>query len=176
MMDAIRIGIVGAGANTRLHHIPGFQALPNVEVVSVCNRTRESGERVAEEFGIPEVYDDWEELVEAEDTDAICIGTWPYLHCPVTLAALDEGKHVLTEARMAMNSGRSPRNAVGVFGELAAGDANCAGSDDAEVRSDDFGPYRGWVSWGRFWRWTCWVTEGHSSIGTVRFTGGRKGT
>ncbi len=104
MMDAIRIGIVGAGANTRLHHIPGFQALPNVEVVSVCNRTRESGERVAEEFGIPEVYDDWEELVEAEDTDAICIGTWPYLHCPVTLAALDEGKHVLTEARMAMNS------------------------------------------------------------------------
>ena len=43
MEEAIRIGIVGAGANTRLHHIPGFQALPGVEVVSVCNRTRESG-------------------------------------------------------------------------------------------------------------------------------------
>ena len=104
MDEPIRIGIVGAGANTRRHHIPNFQALPNVEVVSVVNRSRESSERVAEEFGIQEVYDDWEELVEADDTDAICIGTWPYMHCPVTLAALDEGKHVLTEARMAMNA------------------------------------------------------------------------
>ena len=103
MEEAIRIGIVGAGANTRRHHIPGFKSMPNVEIVSVCNRSRESSERVAEEFDIPEVYDDWEELVEADDTDAICIGTWPYLHCPVTLASLDEGKHVLTEARMAMN-------------------------------------------------------------------------
>ena len=75
MEEPIRIGIVGAGANTRRHHIPGFKALPGVEVVSVVNRSRESSERVAEEFDIPEVYDDWEELVEADDTDAICIGT-----------------------------------------------------------------------------------------------------
>ncbi len=33
----------------------------------------------------------------------------PYLHCPVTLAAFDAGKHVLTEARMAMNSARAQR-------------------------------------------------------------------
>ena len=102
--DRIRIGIVGAGANTRLRHIPGFKAIDGVEVVSVCNRSRESGQRVADEFGIPKVYDRWTDLVAAEDTDAICIGTWPYLHCPVTLASLAAGKHVLTEARMAMNA------------------------------------------------------------------------
>jgi predicted dehydrogenase len=75
-----------------------------VEIVSVANRTRDSGERVAREFGIPKVYDHWLELVEADDTDAICIGTWPYLHCPVTLAALENDKHVLCEARMALNA------------------------------------------------------------------------
>jgi predicted dehydrogenase len=101
--DPIRIGIVGAGANTKLRHIPGFQDIDGVEVVSVCNRSRESGQRVADEFGILKVYDHWTDLVEANDTDAICIGTWPYLHCPVTLASLAVGKHVLTEARMAMN-------------------------------------------------------------------------
>ena len=37
------------------------------------------------------------------------IGTWPYLHCPVTLAALAAGKHVLTEARMAMNAAEAHR-------------------------------------------------------------------
>ena len=38
------------------------------------------------------------------DTNAIVIGTWPYLHCQATLAALAAGKHVLCEARMAMNA------------------------------------------------------------------------
>ena len=98
------IGIVGAGGNTRARHIPGLQAIEGVEIVSVCNRSRASSERVAQKFGIPTVYDRWWELVDAPDTDAILIGTWPYLHCPVTLAALGAGKHVLCEARMAMNA------------------------------------------------------------------------
>ncbi len=100
----IRVGVVGAGGNTRLLHIPGFRAMDGVEVTSVCNRSRESSERVASEFEIPNVYDNWLELVEADDTDAICIGTWPNMHCPVTLAALENNKHVLCEARLAMNA------------------------------------------------------------------------
>ncbi len=103
-IERIRVGIVGAGANTRLKHIPGLKAIPGVEIVSVANRSRESSESVARESGIPKVYDNWLELVEAEDTDAICIGTWPYMHCPVTLAALENDKHVLCEARMALNA------------------------------------------------------------------------
>ncbi len=104
MADTIRIGVVGAGANTRLRHIPGLQAIDGVEVVSVVNRSRESSERVAREFGIPRIHDTWPELVASPDIDAVMIGTWPYLHCPITLAALEAGKHVLTEARMAMSA------------------------------------------------------------------------
>ena len=100
----IRVGMVGAGKNTLLKHIPGLRAMEGVELVSVCNRSRESSERVASEFEIPKVYDSWLELVEADDTDAICIGTWPYMHCPMTLAALANNKHVLCEARMAMDA------------------------------------------------------------------------
>ena len=103
----IRIGIVGAGANTRLMHIPGFQAQEGVEVVSVVNRSRASSQQVADQFGIPTVYDKWTDLVDADDTNAICIGTWPYMHCPVTLRALARGKHVLTEARMAMSAAQA---------------------------------------------------------------------
>jgi 3(or 17)beta-hydroxysteroid dehydrogenase len=47
---SLRIGIVGAGANTRLRHIPGFQKIKGVEVVAVCNRSRESGQKVADEI------------------------------------------------------------------------------------------------------------------------------
>ena len=102
--ERIRIGLVGAGGNTRARHIPGFRALENVEIVSVANRTRESAERVAKEFDIPKVYDNWLDLVSADDTDAVCIGTWPHMHCTVTLTAVDCHKHVLCEARMAMNA------------------------------------------------------------------------
>ena len=105
----LRIGIVGAGANTRERHIPGFQEIDGVEVVAVCNRSRESGQRAAGDFGIPAVYDDWKELVHAADVDAVCIGTWPYLHCDITLEGLAAGKHVLTEARMGMNLAEARR-------------------------------------------------------------------
>ncbi len=102
--DTIRVGVVGAGANTTTHHIPKLQAIDGVEVISVCNRSRESSERVAQQFGIPTIYENWQELVAASDTNAIVIGTWPYMHCRVTLAGLAAGKHVMCEARMAMNA------------------------------------------------------------------------
>jgi predicted dehydrogenase len=103
-IGTLRVGVVGAGANTRKYHIPNLKAQPGVEIVSVANRSRESGEKAAKDFGIARVYDTWQQLVDADDTNAICIGTWPYLHAPVTLAALARGKHVLCEARMAMNA------------------------------------------------------------------------
>ena len=107
--QVIRVGFVGAGNNTRRRHIPGLKAQPGVELVAVANRTRESGERVAREFGIARVHEDWRDVVRAADVDAVCIGTWPYMHCAVTLAALEQGKHVLCEARMAMNAAEGHR-------------------------------------------------------------------
>ncbi|MBF8299605.1 MAG: ligC, partial [Dehalococcoidia bacterium] len=100
-VQQIRVGIVGAGANTRERHIPGLKAMEGVEVVGVANRSMESGQRAAKEYGIPQVFDTWLDLVESDEIDAVVIGTWPYMHCPVTLAALENNKHVLTEARMA---------------------------------------------------------------------------
>ena len=102
--DAIRVGVIGAGENTTWRHIPGLQAIEGVEIVGVCNRSRESSERVANEFNIPKTYDGWQDAIADPDTNAIVIGTWPYMHCRTTIAALDADKHVMCEARMAMNA------------------------------------------------------------------------
>jgi predicted dehydrogenase len=102
--NTIRVGIIGAGANTTSRHIPGLQAIDGVEIAGVCNRSRESSERVAREFGIPKTYDLWMDAMADPDTNAIVIGTWPYMHCRLTLAALAADKHVMCEARMAMNA------------------------------------------------------------------------
>ena len=100
----VRIGIVGAGANSRAQHIPRLQRMDCVEIISIANRRRSSSESVARRFGIRSVYESWEELVSSPDSEAVVIGTWPYLHYPVTLAALNSGKHVMCEARMAMDA------------------------------------------------------------------------
>ncbi len=109
MPTRLRVGLIGAGANTRARHIPGLRALEAVELAAVCNRRPESTEGIAREFSIPKSYAHWQEVVADPDIKAVVIGTWPNLHCPITLAALEAGKHVLTEARMSMNVAEARR-------------------------------------------------------------------
>ncbi len=104
MADLVRVGILGAGGNTRLKHIPGLQAIPGVEVVAVCNRSLPSALKVCKEFDIPKACATPAEVIADEGIDAVVIGTWPYKHCEFTVAALEAGKHVMCEARMAMNA------------------------------------------------------------------------
>lgn len=103
MTTPLRVAFIGAGGNTRARHLPGFQALPEVELVAVCNRSLASSQQVAEDFGIARIEHDVEALLNASDVDAICIGTWPDTHAHLTIEALKAGKHVLVEARMAAN-------------------------------------------------------------------------
>jgi predicted dehydrogenase len=107
--ETIRVGIIGAGRNTRERHIPGLRAIPAVEIVAVCNRRPATTSAAAREFGIPRTFERWQDLVADPNIDAIVIGTWPYLHCPITSAALEAGKHVLTEARMSLNAAEAHR-------------------------------------------------------------------
>ncbi|MBX7257040.1 MAG: Gfo/Idh/MocA family oxidoreductase [Candidatus Hydrogenedentes bacterium] len=102
-MDILRVGFVGLGAICRLRHIPGLRRLPDIEICAVANRSRESSERAAREFNVPRVYESWQELVSSPDIDVVFVGTWPYLHKAVSIAALESGKHVFCQARMAMN-------------------------------------------------------------------------
>jgi len=100
----LRIGVVGAGGICKSAHFPGFAKIPDCQIVAVCNRSQESSARVAKEFNIPAIETDWKKLVARKDLNVILVGTWPYLHKDVTVAALKAGKHVLCESRMALNA------------------------------------------------------------------------
>jgi predicted dehydrogenase len=97
----IRVGIIGAGGIVSSTHVPGLKRQAGVELVAVANRSLESSRRAADELGIERAYASWQELLEAGGLDAVLIGTWPYMHRAITLAALDLGLHVLCQARMA---------------------------------------------------------------------------
>lgn len=101
--ERIGVGVVGAGAIVRDRHVPGFRRISGVELVGVVNRSEESSRRAMSEHGFQRTYADWRELLADPEIDAVVIATWPYLHAPITLAALEAGKHVLSQARMAMD-------------------------------------------------------------------------
>ncbi len=101
--DRIGVGVVGAGGIVRDRHVPGFKRIPGVELVGVVNRSAESSRRAMEEHGFQRTYRHWRELLADPQVEAVVVATWPHLHMPITLAALEAGKHVLSQARMAMN-------------------------------------------------------------------------
>jgi predicted dehydrogenase len=98
-----RIGFIGAGAIARQRHLPALRCMEGVVLAVVCNQHPDSAAKVAADFGIREVAPQWQEVVARRDIDVVWIGTAPYLHGPITIAALQEGKDVFCQARMAMD-------------------------------------------------------------------------
>ena len=96
----IRIGIIGAGGIVKSRHLPGFAAIEDCRVIAVHNRRRANAEAVAREWNIPHVADSAEAVIGRDDINAVLIGTTPYLHRDLAVAALRAGKHVFCQARM----------------------------------------------------------------------------
>src|SRR5882672_2544649 len=100
----LRIGIVGGGSIVRARHLPALKKHPEVEIVAVSNSTYESSEKFCRE-NVPHATPmrNWPEVLALPELDIIWIGTPPYLHSAVTISALEAGKHVFCQARMAMD-------------------------------------------------------------------------
>jgi predicted dehydrogenase len=96
----IRIGIIGAGQIGQ-RHIETYQSIPGVEVAAVCGRRPEPTRAAAQRFGIPHATTDIGELLARPDLEAVDVCLHNNLHAPVTVAALEAGKHVYCEKPMA---------------------------------------------------------------------------
>jgi len=100
----LRIGIVGAGEIVRRRHLPALQRHAEVDIIAVSNSTYRSAEKFCEE-NLPQAtpMQNWADLLAVDDLDIVWIGTPPYMHSAVTISALEAGKHVFCQARMAMD-------------------------------------------------------------------------
>ncbi len=96
--------MVGAGNIVRTRHLPALKRSPDVEIVAVSNSTYESAEKFCQE-NVPQATPmrNWADLLALPDLDIVWIGTPPYMHSAVTVSALEAGKHVFCQARMAMD-------------------------------------------------------------------------
>lgn len=99
----IRTAVIGASF-ARDAYLPALRLIDDVELVALSSARMESAQATASQFGVPNVYDNWEKMLAEHDVDFVCIATPTIYHAPMTLTALDRGAHVLCEKPMAMNA------------------------------------------------------------------------
>ncbi|MEO7086417.1 MAG: Gfo/Idh/MocA family oxidoreductase [Gemmatimonadaceae bacterium] len=104
MADAVRIGVVGAGAIAQLAHLPVLAKMRGAQLVAICDNDRAKARALADRFGIRDTFTDIEDLLEVEDLDAVVIATPNHLHEPHVLSALASKRHVLCERPLALSA------------------------------------------------------------------------
>ena len=97
MDKKLRIAIIGAGGISFNAHGNAYLNIENVEVVGVCDIIRERAEKLAKKLGVKFVCEDYRELFELENLDAVDICTPNYLHSIIAVEALNRGLHVFCE-------------------------------------------------------------------------------
>ncbi len=85
-------------------HLPALSRLQELcEVVAFCNRSPQKAEKAAAQYGGDKarVYTDYRELLKDGSIDAVHVLTPNVSHAPITVDALEAGKHVMCEKPMA---------------------------------------------------------------------------
>jgi predicted dehydrogenase len=100
-MKKFGVGIIGCGAIFFQHAFP-LHKLENVEIKAVCDIKPQARLTAAQLFNCAE-YEDYRELIGRDDIDVVHVLTPHYLHAPMTIAAANAGKHVLSEKPMAIS-------------------------------------------------------------------------
>ncbi|MBV7340007.1 Gfo/Idh/MocA family oxidoreductase [Chloroflexi bacterium TSY] len=107
MTQTYRVGIIGCGGMGK-HHALAYTQNPATALVAVMDISQESTKRLADEFSIPAVYTDYNEMLSKEELDIVSITTWQGVHAEITIAAANSGvKGILCEKPMAASLGEA---------------------------------------------------------------------
>jgi len=104
MKEAVRLGVVGAGAIAQLAHLPVLSKMRGAQLIALCDNDRPKARSLADRFNIPDVFTDIEDLLELDELDAVVIATPNHLHEPHVLSALAHKVHVLCERPLSLTS------------------------------------------------------------------------
>lgn len=100
MTEKIRIGCIGVGQIGK-HHLENYSKIDQAELVAIADINEAELNKIGDFYSIPNRYTDFRRLLEQDDLDAVDVCLHNNLHMPVTIAALEAGKHVYCEKPMA---------------------------------------------------------------------------
>ncbi len=104
--EQVRLGLIGCG-NRRKQLIPAFLASPDAQIVAICDvaegRLQAAKQLVQEQNRpAPELYGDYQKILDRRDIDAVVIATPEHWKCLPTVQACQAGKDVYVEKPLAL--------------------------------------------------------------------------
>ncbi len=103
--NPVKIGIVGAGAVSDYHHVPGIKLDSRATLASVCDASSDLLEKRKSDWGVKKTTTSVEEICTDPEVDAIIIATPNFTHKEISLLATQNGKHVMCEKPLGLNAG-----------------------------------------------------------------------
>ncbi|MDD3607050.1 MAG: Gfo/Idh/MocA family oxidoreductase [Candidatus Cloacimonas acidaminovorans] len=101
-MKTVKIGLIGCGRISK-NHLDAVSQIPEAEFVAVCDLVEEKMQAVAENYGIKNLYNNYQDMLENEKLDLVSICTPSGLHPQMGIDVANHKINVLTEKPMATN-------------------------------------------------------------------------
>ena len=102
-LKRIGIGIIGCGSIAKKVHVPCFIRTPECQLIGLADSNLERAKELALKYNIAHVFNDYHELLESDDVDAVSVCTPPATHCQIVVDACNANKHVLCEKPIALS-------------------------------------------------------------------------
>ena len=99
----LNVGIIGTGFGAKVH-IPAFKKIKNIKVNGIWGKDLSETKRLQDKFDIPNVFENWRNLVMSPKIDIISIATPPFLHKDIILAAAENKKPIICEKPFTLNA------------------------------------------------------------------------
>jgi dihydrodiol dehydrogenase / D-xylose 1-dehydrogenase (NADP) len=103
MNKTIKWGILGTGRISRAF-AEGLKFAANGQLQGVASRSKTNAERFAEEWKVPQAFENYQQLAESAEIDAVYIATPHTEHAKNSILCMKHGKAVLCEKPFAINS------------------------------------------------------------------------
>ena len=96
-MKKLNVGIIGAGRIGQVHAKSITYHIPQAKIVAISDLYDEGAKRVAESLGIPNAYEDYHEILNNPEIDAVLICSSTDTHADIAVEAAEAGKHIFCE-------------------------------------------------------------------------------
>ena len=98
-MKTVKIGFIGCGRMGKLHMANLINSVPNAEVIAVADPYIETngGREWCVQHGIPSISDNYQDVLNNPEVEAVFVCSSTDAHCPMSLASVKAGKHTFCE-------------------------------------------------------------------------------
>lgn len=105
-MKRIKTAVIGSGFMGAAH-IEAIQRIGGVEVIAVSSNDFPTAKELQEKYSIPKFYENWQDVMLDNEVEVIHNCTPNFLHFEINKAAINTGKHILSEKPLTLTSNES---------------------------------------------------------------------